>query len=180
MAEHKEEYKEIELFGELFVLFMQTVFTNVNLKKLHLTSLNLVTMMLIYGHSGISMSELAEADGVSMPQLSRTVGKLEHLGLVERRHNQDNRRIVNVYHTDKGQELAEEQADIIKGNLAGKLSTLSDGERKELQDHFTAALALLKKAGIVKIMANSHASLDEAILGRKLSGTPAELRENDC
>ena len=180
MPKRENDYQEIELFGELFVLFTQTVFDNVNIKKLHLTTLSLVTMMMIYSHSGVSMSELSEAIGVSMPQLSRTVSKLEELGFVERKHNKSNRRVDNVYHTAKGQAIAEEQADSIRNNLANKLSALSEDERAELANHFAAALSLLKKAGIVPdVGANPqdfHAGFDQALLGHPLTGKTAKLK----
>ena len=167
---------DTRLFADLFVTTAHTIFQSVNLKSLNLTSLSLMTMMLIYSHSGITMSELAEAVGVSNAQLSRTVGKLEDRGLVERKHNANNRRIVNVFQTKLGQTMANEQVAIVRDNIRGHLSKLNDAERRELSAHFLASITLLTKAGLTK-HPTPH-DMDEAVFGRKFSGShpaPPEL-----
>ncbi len=160
---------DVKLFGDLFSLSAQTIFQSLNLKELNLTNLSIMTMMTIYSHSGISMSALASTIGVSNAQLSRTIAKLEADGLVERRHNEDNRRIVNVFHTQKGQQIANQQMTIIKTQLEGKLGSLTPTERAELSQHFIAIIALLAKAGIMKV--DDPKVLDQAIFGKTLPGT---------
>lgn len=176
MGKQNIEEENSRLFAEMFVTTAHAVFQSINIKKLDLTNLNLMTMMLIYSHSGITMSELAEAVGISNAQLSRTVSKLEERGLVERRHNEQNRRIVNVYQTETGRKMADEQMDIVRENLRARLAKLSTDERDELNEHFLASMSLLAKAGIVK-HPTPH-DMDEAVFGRKLSGShpaPPEL-----
>jgi MarR family transcriptional regulator for hemolysin len=169
MGQQNSEKDNTSLFAEMFVTTAQAVFQSINLKELNLTSLSLMTMMLIYSHSGITMSELATAVGVSNAQLSRTVSKLEERGLVERRHNDKNRRIVNVFQTVAGQKMAQEQVGIVRANLSQRLANLLPDEREELRTHFLASMSLLAKVGIVK-SPNPH-EMDEAMFGRKLSGS---------
>ena len=176
MGQQNTEDDNTRLFAEMFVTTAHTIFQSINIKQLNLTSLSLMTMMLIYTHSGITMSELAEAVGVSNAQLSRTVSKLEERGLVERRHNEHNRRIVNVYQTKVGQQMADEQVHIVRESLRARLANLNETERHELSAHFLASMSLLAKAGIVKHP--SPHDMDEAVFGRKLSGShpkPPEL-----
>lgn len=175
MGQQNSEKDNTSLFAEMFVTTAQAVFQSINLKELNLTSLSLMTMMFIYSHSGITMSELAVAVGVSNAQLSRTVSKLEERGLVERRHNEHNRRIVNVYQTEAGQEKAREQMEIVRTKLRARLAKLNAQDRSELSTHFLASMALLANAGIVK-HTNPH-ELDEAVFGRKLSGSHPEPPE---
>lgn len=150
MTDNKEDQRDVDLFGELFVLTAQTIFRSVNLSDLHLTTIDHMTMMTIYSHSGISMSDLAEAIGLSSAQISRTVTKLEERGLAQRRHNENNRRIVNAYPTTKGQQIVQHQMHLTEESVNAHLGNLSGQERATLTANFTSVLSLLGKAGIVK------------------------------
>ncbi|WP_054678289.1 MarR family winged helix-turn-helix transcriptional regulator [Lacticaseibacillus sharpeae] len=164
--EAKQNHTDVALFSELFGLTAQTVFRSINLSDLHLTNIEIMTMMTVYSHSGISMSSLAKAIGVSSAQLSRTVGKLEAAGLVERRHNQQNRRIVNVFHTPKGSAIVEQQTELVHANISDSLNSLSPAERTELAASFKNVIDLLVKAGFVH--GNPRRAMDEHVFGDQL------------
>ena len=163
----------VDLFRELFTLTAQTVFRSINLSELHITNIEIMTMMTVYSHSGISMSHLAEAIGISSAQLSRTVSKLEEHELVVRRHNPDNRRIVNVFHTAKGSAIVEQQTAHIQDAIAGQLDALTPDERQDLTGSFTNVIRLLAKAGIVQ--ADPQHTMDAHLFRDNL---PSEKTEN--
>lgn len=77
-----------------------------------------------------SLSELAEAEQVSPPSMSRMVGALEEAGLVTRRTDPGDRRAVLLEATAEGRRVLEEGRDRRVGGLAKLLSGL---EREELE-----------------------------------------------
>lgn len=140
-----------QLFGQLFMTLAQTVIQNLNVVDLGLTPLQLMVVMAVYTHSGISMSQLASQLDVSSAQLSRTVRTVEEKGLVKREHNQDNRRVVNVHRTKVGDEFAEKQMQQVKKRLTQRLAGLTPTQHEALDRHLSASIAILAEAGIVRM-----------------------------
>ena len=56
---------------------------------------------------GISMSGFANKLGLDTSTLTRNIQKLEKLGLVRRKQNRNDKRILTVYLTDRGREKVE-------------------------------------------------------------------------
>lgn len=77
-----------------------------------------------------SLTELAEAEQVSPPSMSRMVGALEEAGLVTRRRDPDDGRAVRLEATAEGRSLLEEGRERRVGRLAELLSRL---EREEVE-----------------------------------------------
>jgi len=59
-------------------------------------------------NDGLAQSELAEELDIRPSSLGELVMKLEEAGLVERRRNEDNKRVVNVFLTEKGRAAEKE------------------------------------------------------------------------
>lgn len=133
----------------LFSTLAQTVIKYFNTEDFKLSPLNFIILTNTMMVPGISMSALAEKTGISKPQLSRNVSNLEELQLLERKHNTDNRRIVNVHPAEKGKELMNSQFLSVAGKLDNTLSTLSIEDRDHLNSLMNETLDILSKAGIV-------------------------------
>jgi DNA-binding MarR family transcriptional regulator len=91
------------------------------------------------GHG--SVSELAEAKGISRPAISQAVELLVGKGLVTRRQNAEDRRFVQLELTDEGSELL---SAIFRENriwMEQKLSSLTHEQMTQI----IAALDVLKK-----------------------------------
>jgi DNA-binding MarR family transcriptional regulator len=87
-----------------------------------------------------SVSELAEAKGISRPAISQAVELLVSKGLVTRRQNAEDRRFVQLELTENGEELL---SAIFRENrtwMEEKLSTLAPEQMTQI----IAALDLLK------------------------------------
>lgn len=92
------------------------------------------------GHG--SVSELAEAKGISRPAISQAVELLVNRGLVTRRQNPEDRRFVQLELTENGEQLL---SAIFRENRAwmeGKLSVLTPEQMTQI----IAALDVLKTA----------------------------------
>lgn len=59
----------------------------------------------LWEEDGLSLSKLAERSFFDGPTMTGIVDRLEHAGLVERRRDSRDRRVINVYLTEKGRQL---------------------------------------------------------------------------
>ena len=92
-----------------------------------------------------SMTELASGLGVSKEHVTRAVADLEEQGLVTKRRNAENRRIVEAVLTEKGEEAVTAIRLASIERLEKPLSSLSPADRDELVGLSTKAVALLLK-----------------------------------
>jgi DNA-binding MarR family transcriptional regulator len=90
----------------------------------------------------ISLNDLARAEQVRPPTMSRIVDALEAAGLARRRANEQDRRAVLIEATHKGAEALKRGRRRRVRFLAGHLSRLSASERADLD----RALRALQKA----------------------------------
>lgn len=114
-----------------------------NFDQLSKTQADAVMRIALFGPA--SMTELASGLGVSKEHVTRAVAGLEEQGLVTKRRNAENRRIVEAVLTEKGEETVTAIRLASIERLEKPLSSLSPAERDELVDLSTRAVALLLK-----------------------------------
>lgn len=112
-----------------------------NFDQLSKTQADAVMRIALFGPA--SMTELASGLGVSKEHVTRAVAGLEEQGLVTKRRNAENRRIVEAVLTEKGEEAVTAIRLASIERLERPLSSLSPVERDELVDLSTRAVALL-------------------------------------
>ena len=79
-----------------------------------------------------SLKALADAIGLSLPAVSRSIDGLVHRGLVTREENADDRRLKTVRATSEAHELVDHLMELRLAGIAEFVSTLSDDERADL------------------------------------------------
>ena len=79
-----------------------------------------------------SLKALADAIGLSLPAVSRSIDALVHRGLVTREENADDRRLKTVRATGEAHDLVDRLMELRLAGIAEFVSTLSDGERADL------------------------------------------------
>ena len=94
----------------------------------HLSALS----VLVFGGAR-TLGELAEAEQVRPPSITRIVRNLEAEGLVEREPDPADRRIVRVRATDRGRMVLEEGRRRRISDLAARLRTVDAGELETLE-----------------------------------------------
>ena len=112
-----------------------------NFDQLSKTQADAVMRIALFGPA--SMTELASGLGVSKEHVTRAVAGLEEQGLVTKRRNDENRRIVEAVLTEKGEEVVTAIRLASIERLEKPLSSLSPAERDELVDLSTRAVSLL-------------------------------------
>ena len=96
--------------------------------ELDLTMGQLKVLMYLSVAEAANMGDLAQTMGVALPSVTPLVDRLVERGLVARRGDPDDRRVVVVVITDEGRELAEGFHDTGREQLEGVLDRLSDDE----------------------------------------------------
>ncbi|WP_125711294.1 MarR family winged helix-turn-helix transcriptional regulator [Lacticaseibacillus porcinae] len=148
--------EHIELFGQLFATLAQGLMQNLSIEELGLTPQQIMTLIMVYSHPGITMSKLAELMGTTAPQLTRTIAALEAQNFVERIHNPENRRQVLVMRTKAGDAVAEAHMRKVQGRINARLAGLSATDHVKLNDAMQTAIHLFAKVGIVRMDPTEH------------------------
>jgi DNA-binding MarR family transcriptional regulator len=63
-------------------------------------------LSLLLVQDGMTIGVMSQKRGVDAPAATGIVSRLEQYGLVERRHDREDRRVVKVYLTDEGRDIA--------------------------------------------------------------------------
>ncbi len=108
---------------------------------LGVTSHQATLLALVDAQPGLSLRELAGADGISAPSLSGHVDRLETAGLVRRVRSKDDRRRVGLELTPDGRAVLERARARRTTWLADRLADLSDEDRERVE----AALPALRR-----------------------------------
>ena len=90
------------------------------------------------------LTELAADEGVTQPAMTQLVGRLEAGGLVERRADPVDGRVVHVQLTDAGRDLVARRRAARAERLSGLLATLSAADQAALAAALPAINALAR------------------------------------
>jgi DNA-binding MarR family transcriptional regulator len=88
-----------------------------------------------------SLKTLADAIGLSLPAVSRSIDGLVHRGLVTREENADDRRLKSVRATAEAHDLVDRLTELRLAGIAEFVSTLSDEERADLSNALSPVVA---------------------------------------
>lgn len=114
-----------------------------NCGQLSKTQADAVMRIALFGPA--SMTALAGSLGASKEHVTRAIASLEALGLVTKRRNEENRRVVEAVLTPEGDRMATAIRLKAISRLDAPLACLSPAERDELMELATRAVALLLK-----------------------------------
>ena len=97
-------------------------------------------MLMIKEFKICPISEISKKLFISMPNMTKILNKLIDENMIVREHDKNDRRIVNVSLTQKGNTYLDEHFEITKQSIIEKLSNLSDDQI----DDFSNALISIK------------------------------------
>ncbi|MGF1807383.1 MarR family transcriptional regulator [Aliivibrio sifiae] len=129
-----EEFDRQSSFGWMINVIANQASKNfeAELKQHGLTVALWPTMMCLWEEEGVTQRDIAEKSKVENSTTTRTLDKLEKLGLVERQADPNSRRSFRIYLTDEGRALKETLLPIpVKVNKEA-LSSLDLNEQKEM------------------------------------------------
>ena len=108
-----------------------------NLTRLHFA------IMGVLSTAHMTMTELAKMMMITKPQITHLVDQLVRLGIVERRPDTTDRRVISLVLTDKGRLYLEEMKQKVKENTKNRLTNLTAEELSEM----LVALETLRRIG---------------------------------
>lgn len=129
-----EEFDRQSSFGWMINVIANQASKNfeAELKQHGLTVALWPTMMCLWEEEGVTQRDIAEKSKVENSTTTRTLDKLEKLGLVERQADPNSRRSFRIYLTDEGRALRETLLPIpVKVNKEA-LNSLDLNEQKEM------------------------------------------------
>ena len=97
------------------------------------TPSQLSALATLYRDGPMTLGELAGAERVKPPSMTRVVAALEERGLVKREHSKEDARVVRVDITDEGRRSHEEYRKRRDAWLCRRLQTLTSDERDLLR-----------------------------------------------
>jgi DNA-binding MarR family transcriptional regulator len=101
------------------------------LKRWHEGSLSLVhlnVLMALRAHGSLTMSQLADLLDVSVASTTGIVDRMEKKGVVERRHSEADRRVVEVHVTDQGEAVSQAMRTERQVRLSALLAEIDDAD----------------------------------------------------
>jgi DNA-binding MarR family transcriptional regulator len=105
------------------------------LKRFHAGSLSIVhlnLLMLLRFNGPLTMSRLAELLDVSVASATGIVDRMEKKGVIERRRNDHDRRVVEVHVSEQGQQVFTAMQAERQGHMTRMLSYVSDKDLRSL------------------------------------------------
>jgi DNA-binding MarR family transcriptional regulator len=106
-----------------------------------LSLIHLHVLTVLEADSPIAMSRLADTLDVSVASTTGIIGRMEERGLVERRHDREDRRVVLVAATDAGKGVFRTMGEERRTQLRALLGRLSDDELEALRTGLRAIRA---------------------------------------
>ena len=97
-----------------------------NLTRLHLAIMGMLSA------ASMTMSELAKILMMTKPQMTHLVDQLAGLGIIERRPDATDRRVINLALTDNGRVLLKDMKRKVKENIRNRLASLTPEELSEM------------------------------------------------
>jgi len=115
-------------------------------EQLGVTTHQATLLWLVKTEPGLSLRELANAEGISAPSLSAHVDRLESLGLIRRVRSSDDRRRVGLELTPEGRATVRRVRARRTTWLADRHGRLSGDDREQVERALPALRSLLETA----------------------------------
>lgn len=104
-------------------------------------------LSLLYNQDGQTIGAISQQRASDAPTMTGIVKRLEISGLVERRHDLEDRRLVKVYLTDEGRDIMRFLPDAATGFTKTMTQGFSEDEKRDLQVKLQRIIANLSTVG---------------------------------
>lgn len=117
----------------------------------------IMVLLLLYRKKSANMTELSEYINAPLNTTTGVVGRLEKKQMVERKRDQEDRRVVNIVLTSKAKEFIDQEKKIVEYLINEILKRLTDEEKVTAINIFNKVLSVLKE------QKNESKGLDEPV-----------------
>ena len=124
-----------ELMALIPVVFALTRRLNAKLHdELQLSRPHISLLFALKRLGPLGMTELARCQSIAKPNLTVLIDRLEELGMVERRHDAQDRRVIRLQLTSLGESHLEERLDTFRRQIGGSLTGRGPAEMQGLHE----------------------------------------------
>ena len=135
----------INEFYEIYPLSRKLVFDTFDQKKYHVTRTQQIVLLALSTCGQMNMTQLATKINTSNEQATRAVAQLVDMGFVERMHQPNNRRVVNIMLTPDAEVFLKKLKADIHDDLLKRFSNVSDEDMSKLYAALVQVSAVLKQ-----------------------------------
>jgi DNA-binding MarR family transcriptional regulator len=104
-------------------------------------------LSLLLAQDGLTIGTMSQKRGVDAPTATGIITRLEQNGLVERRHDREDRRVVKVYLTDEGRDISNTLAFPVGQFDQSMKRGFSEDEQDRLQAQLQQIIANVSEIG---------------------------------
>jgi DNA-binding MarR family transcriptional regulator len=104
-------------------------------------------LSLLLAQDGLTIGTMSQMRGVDAATGTGIITRLEQNGLLERRHDREDRRVVKVYLTEEGRDIANTLAGPVEQFDHSMKRGFSEGELDRLQAHLQQIIANVSELG---------------------------------
>ncbi|MDR1659945.1 MAG: MarR family transcriptional regulator [Desulfovibrio sp.] len=113
-------------------------------------------LALLKGRKSMNQRELQEMLNVRSASLSEILGKLEHRGFIERRHDEQDKRNFLITVTGRGSAAAAANEDVRRKSADALFASLSGEERQQLAELLDKIIRALEKSASGHVHYHDH------------------------
>ena len=132
-------------FYKIYPMSRKLVFDTFDQKKYHVTRTQQIVLLSLSVCGTLNMTQLASRINTSNEQATRAVAQLVDMGFVERKHQPDNRRVVNITLTPEAEVFLKKMKADIHDDLLRRFSNVSDEDMAKLSDALVQVSLVLEQ-----------------------------------
>jgi len=134
-----------DLYNLMLYLHNKIIHPNAAMKNLPIPPSHM-RVIIYLARSGVSsISEVAKNLVISKPNMTPIIDKLISEGMINRYNDPKDRRILRIELTDKAHGFIKKQEEVIKNNLAKKISSLNSEDLEALGNHVIRVINIISK-----------------------------------
>ncbi len=145
MNEEEIRNEAVSSLSQIMPWFRRIAYNSFNNKDFDLTRIQLLMVMALYYHGTVSMGTLAKLVGTSNEQVTRAAIKLEEKGFIIREQDSINRRVVNIFLSEKAKEIVRNTEYKYLQEIKKQFDDIPIEQMRELKKSADYVLKILNK-----------------------------------
>lgn len=136
---------DVSALFEIFPICQKFLLNTIDIPSMDLTKTQILILFALSGGRSLNMSQLSSYLASSKEQATRAVSPLVKQEYVIRFRSDENRKMVYVKLTEKGNDLILKEKALVKDYLAKRFESLSKEDQESFHQSLSNILTILKK-----------------------------------
>ena len=136
---------DVSALFEIFPICLKFLLTTIDIPSMDLTKTQILILLALSGGRSLNMSQLSSYLASSKEQATRAVSPLVKDEYVTRFRSDENRKMVYVKLTEKGNQLILQEKALVKEYLSKRFESLSKEDQELFHQSLSNILTILKK-----------------------------------